>query len=119
MDTVKLDTMGERVRFARQLNKLTLQALADKIGMTKQSVHNFEIGKTRQTGKMIELADALKVNLDWLARGRGQIWMGHEQCFIPNDARGHPEQCGKDNMQDVLSSLIHRVTVLESRLAHV
>lgn len=117
MDTTQLKTMGSRMRFARQLNKLTLQALADKVGVTRQAVHNLEVGKAQQTNKLFNFADTLNVNVEWLARGNGPMTRDADYP-LTNGARGQPKDLNMSNLHDVLASIQHRLTVLESRLAH-
>lgn len=69
-----MDTIGQRVEFARKKRKLSLQALAALAGkvMAWQSIQELEKG-TGSTKHLNSLAKALQVNLDWLEREEGEM----------------------------------------------
>lgn len=66
-----LDTMGERLRFARQKRHLTQGQLADKAGMKQPDISKIELGSILQTTGIARLARALSVPAEWLERGDG------------------------------------------------
>lgn len=64
--------MGKRLKLARKLAKLTQQALADKVGVTKQAVYQWEKDQSRpDLDKLMPLCRALEVPIAWLLDGAG------------------------------------------------
>lgn len=65
--------LGLRIRNRRKLKKWTQEKLARKIGVTKGSVSQWEIGdiKNIEIPRFFKLADALDVEARWLAIGDG------------------------------------------------
>jgi putative transcriptional regulator len=64
---VELDTFGVRLRAARKSQGLTLQALADAIGQTRQAIWKLENGVSQPSwDTACQLAKALAVPLDAL-----------------------------------------------------
>jgi len=64
-------TFADRLRSARMMNGLSLQALADKIGnrISRQALHKYEKGEAQPDSEMIGLlCDALDVRPDFFSR---------------------------------------------------
>lgn len=65
-----LDTMGGRIRYARQNLGMTQVELGDAVGVLGQQVHRWEVGThLPKITNVIDLAEILGVTLDWLATG--------------------------------------------------
>lgn len=66
---------ASRLIFARkQAGFQTQQALADALSIDRRVVSRWESGHTLPTtDKLLELADRLKISLDWLLRGLGSM----------------------------------------------
>lgn len=57
--------IGNKIRYYRNLNKMTQQELADKIGIGKAAISNYESGyRTPQQNRMFELSEALGVSIN-------------------------------------------------------
>lgn len=63
--------INERIRKARREIKMTQEALAKRLGLTKATISMWESGNTAPNGKnMINLAETLKVSPEWLLTGK-------------------------------------------------
>lgn len=73
--TGKLQTLAQRIRHRREQLGLTREYLAEALGITVQSVQQWESGQTKniKLPTFIALADALNVSTRWLAEGRGNF----------------------------------------------
>lgn len=57
--------IGNKIRYYRNLNKMTQQELADKIGIGKAAISNYESGyRTPQQNRLFELSEALKISVN-------------------------------------------------------
>jgi len=64
--------MGDRIRQARRAAGLTLQKIADELGVTISAVSQWEQGRTSlDLARAMKLAALLKVSLQWLVEGDG------------------------------------------------
>lgn len=64
-------TFGERVRYVRELRKLTQQQLADMANCQQGTINAIESRRANQSRYARDIALALNVNLDWLLFGKG------------------------------------------------
>jgi len=64
-------TLGGRIATARRARKLTQTDLAKLVGITQSSIALLESGSSKSSHNAIELAEALKVPVDWLVNGEG------------------------------------------------
>lgn len=71
-----MDTMGERLVFARERLNKTQSEIAQAVGMAQPSYYKLESGKTKKTSYINKLASALKVDVDWLESGIGEVTGG-------------------------------------------
>ncbi|MBN1919252.1 MAG: ImmA/IrrE family metallo-endopeptidase [Verrucomicrobia bacterium] len=63
--------VGERIRLARARKGYSLERLAREIGVTRQAVSKYELGRsTPSSGILIRMANALGVSLAFLLRAR-------------------------------------------------
>lgn len=69
--TPRYPEMGQRIAAARNVTGMNQQAFAQVMGVTQPTVSQWEAGKTapRTPYEWINLANALKVDLDWIIRG--------------------------------------------------
>jgi len=65
--------LGERIRHLRtEILGIGRQAeFADRLGVTRGAVGNWEIGKGVKRANLEKIADAFHVSFDWLSTGRG------------------------------------------------
>lgn len=60
--------LGERLRLARHLSGLSLEAVGERVGASRQHVHQLEVGKSEPSKQMAAaLADALFVDASFFA----------------------------------------------------
>lgn len=60
-------TLSEKILYCRRKNGLSQEALAEKIGVSRQAISKWETGDaTPEIGKLKALADAFCVTTDWL-----------------------------------------------------
>jgi len=65
-------TLGEAIRLLRTERRMTLRALADKIGVSAPFLSDVEHGR-RQTNQYDALADAFEVSVDDLRKLDGRV----------------------------------------------
>ena len=83
-----MKTVAERLKYAREILREWSQGeLAVKAGLTPAAVSNIERGIRKAKGSLPQLADALRVNHAWLAKGEGEIEM---------DVNNPPTQAAND-----------------------
>lgn len=68
-----MSDLGERLRHARALRRLSQQELARKADVSQQLISQLERGDTVVSARHIALARALEVSLDWLVDGHGEM----------------------------------------------
>ncbi|PSV50005.1 helix-turn-helix domain-containing protein [Photobacterium indicum] len=70
---MNLNTFAERTKWARtQVNPaLSQKALAKLIGVTPATINKIESGALKSTTKLVELAECLNVDINWLSTGSG------------------------------------------------
>ncbi|QDQ25313.1 helix-turn-helix domain-containing protein [Chitinimonas arctica] len=65
-----MDTIANRITYAREAKKLGIQQLADALGVSYQGVRQWELGMTEPRGKRLDaIAAALGVSRLWLQTG--------------------------------------------------
>lgn len=70
MNNIKYDKFGKRLKQSIDKNGFEESKLADKLGLTRQTVYNWTYGKSVPGyDTLIELSKILKVSLDYLMRG--------------------------------------------------
>ena len=69
-----MNTLGERLNYARKKNGYTKDSLAEAIGVSRGVIFNLEKGKTEpQTIVINAICQTLKVNKSWLMNGTGEM----------------------------------------------
>jgi len=64
-----MKTLAERLKSARIASGLSQAALADRVGISQQSLHRIEIGLRKQPRKIEKIAHCLGVTPEWLQYG--------------------------------------------------
>lgn len=69
-----MNTLGERLNYARKKNGYTQDSLAKSIGVSRGVIFNLEKNKTEpQTIVTNAICKTLKINKEWLINGVGEI----------------------------------------------
>lgn len=66
-----MDTLPERLKFARERLDLSQQEVADAVGMKQPSYYQLEAGKSKRSRFINDIAKVLDTNVDWLMYGEG------------------------------------------------
>jgi phage repressor protein C with HTH and peptisase S24 domain len=66
-----MQTLGERLAKRREQLGLSQKALAEKVGVSQQSINKIETGQTRSPRNLEKLAESLSVTSQWLLFGEG------------------------------------------------
>lgn len=64
-------TLADRVKHLRTKLKLTQPKLAEKAGVTQSTISNIEKGIRKRPREIVRIAEALRVNPQWLETGKG------------------------------------------------
>lgn len=68
--------MKERIRKLRKYLDLTQQEFADKIGMKRNTIANYETGRNDPSSSVVSLlCREFNVNEDWLRTGEGEMFI--------------------------------------------
>lgn len=93
-----MNTLPDRLKFAREQLNLSQQQVADAVGMKQPSYYQLEAGKSKRSRFINDIAKVLKTNADWLMYGEGEYKLdqiGTENLAESSDAEPHPV-AGKD-----------------------
>lgn len=66
-----MNTLPDRLKFAREQLNLSQQQVADAVGMKQPSYYQLEAGKTKRSRFINDIAKVLKTDVDWLMTGEG------------------------------------------------
>lgn len=68
--------MNERIKQLRKTLGLTQQEFAERIGITRNAVANYETGRNEPIGSVLNLIyNEYNVNPDWLRNGSGEMFI--------------------------------------------
>ena len=68
--------MNERIKQLRKTLGLTQQEFAERIGITRNAVANYETGRNEPIGSVLNLiCNEYNVNPDWLHNGSGEMFI--------------------------------------------
>ena len=89
--------MKDRLKLLRKELNLTQQELADKLGIKRTTIGNYEVGRNEPVDSVISLiCDRLNVNEEWLKTGAGDMFVSQNtnmrvQAWIDRVLAGRPE----------------------------
>lgn len=66
-----VETIGDRIKRARQGAKIKQKALADAVGLSPGTLADLESGRSQNTTKLHRIANELGVHIEWLESGKG------------------------------------------------
>lgn len=69
-----MNTLGDRLKSARENKSLSQQEVAERAGMSQPTYYKIESGKTKRTTYLNDLARVLGVDANWLATGQGSMY---------------------------------------------
>ena len=109
-------TFGDRLEAAREAKGLTVNGLAEKLGVDAQTVEAWEGDADEPRSNRIQmLAGLLNVSIVWLisgeASGTGYVADSYERPTGVNDALGEISQ-----LKEILSGALEKLDQLEKRL---
>lgn len=74
VEVIKMNTLGERLNYARKRSGYTQDSLASAIGVSRGVIFNLEKNKTEpQTIVINAICSTLKIKKDWLVNGEGEM----------------------------------------------
>lgn len=69
-----MNTLGERLNYARKKSGFTQDSLAESIGVSRGVIFNLEKNKTEPQAIVINaICQTLKINKEWLTNGDGEM----------------------------------------------
>lgn len=90
-DGISSVSIGRRIAQARKEASLSQQAVADRFGISRAAVAQWESGDTHPGMTKLEgLAQALDVQLEWLATGKGAKHAGDASTIVFENQRAAP-----------------------------
>ena len=112
-------TFGDRLGAAREAKGLTIEGLAEKLGLDTQVVETWESDADEPRGNHTQLlAGLLNVSLVWLISGEGngtsQVAETYDRLAGVNDTLGEISQ-----LKETLSGALEKLEKLESRLLEI
>lgn len=87
-----METLAQRVQFARERIDISRSDLARKIGVTPQAIHNLEKGitKTLKANTLLNLSQAFGVRAAWLESGQEPMLSQSNTDELPTNLRRVP-----------------------------
>jgi transcriptional regulator with XRE-family HTH domain len=71
-----METLATRIEETMKERGFSQEQLAEKSGVSQTTIHKLITGKALESRKLSNIADALNVNTDWLAKGKGNKYAG-------------------------------------------
>ena len=91
--------IGQRIRLARELRKMTQGELAEACGITRQAVVLWEKGESEPgAAKLYKAADFLGATIEWLLTGSGE----------------GPESNSKASLRALIRSIERRIEAIDA-----
>jgi len=94
-------TIGQRIKLIREKNRMTKPEFSRTIGVTTQTAHLWECGKTNiNIPRLTKISELFNVSLDWLKDGTGSFgdpFMGERTEFAPVAIHPTAEAESKDD----------------------
>lgn len=66
-------SLGERLKIARLETGITQSELAKCVGISQAAIAGLELRESKQSGYTSQIAECLKINVQWLATGTGPM----------------------------------------------
>lgn len=80
-----MDTLAQRLRYARERMGLSQSELARRTGLRPQAIQFIEAGRVQRPRNLLDLAQVLAVNPEWLLFGRGTVEAGVREAAAAYD----------------------------------
>lgn len=100
---MSMQTLAERLIWARTRRNWSQSQLADVAGVSQGTIANLENGVSLTARKIVAIAAALDVSSAWLAEGRGEVNASEDT--LRQEAQGHSLQWVTDSESVYLSLL--------------
>ena len=102
--------MKDRIKKIRKALDLTQQEFADRIGVKRGGIANYEIGRNEPTDSVISLiCREFNVNEDWLRTGEGEMFIkltrDEEMAKLTKQLLNEEEDSFKNRLISVLANL--------------
>lgn len=82
--------MNERIKQIRKALKLTQQEFADRLGIKRGGVANYELGRNKPIDAVISLiCREFNVNEEWLRHGTGEMFQEQSTLSLDDYAANH------------------------------
>jgi transcriptional regulator with XRE-family HTH domain len=94
------DTLGSRLKLAREDQGLSQSELARRVGLSPQAIQYIESDKTVRTRYLNQIAGVLGVHPTWLESGRGER-LRSEQFLVPKTVRIEKPDAGIGRANDL------------------
>lgn len=79
-----METLGERLKLARETAGFTQQSLADQCKLTKGAISQIETGGNGIAGdNVFPIADTLGISARWLMTGKGEMRVYSDASSVP------------------------------------
>lgn len=103
--------MNERIKKLRRTLDLTQQEFADKIGIKRNSLANYETGRNTPIGAIVvSICREFNVNEEWLRNGTGEM-------FLPTDRNADIARLTKQLPDEESDSFKNRLISILSNLS--
>ena len=66
-----MEQLKDRIRYVRNLRKLSQKQVADKVQTSQSTINDLESGRIKKSTYLVRIADALDVDMRWLIEGVG------------------------------------------------
>ena len=106
-----LTSLNERIKKLRRTLDLTQQEFADKIGIKRNSLANYETGRnTPIDAIVVSICREFNVNEEWLRNGTGEM-------FLPTDRNADIARLTKQLLDEESDSFKNRLISILSNLS--
>lgn len=112
-----MNTLGERLNYARKQKGYTQGSLANSIGVSRGVIFNLEKNKTAPQAIVINaICHTLKINKDWLVNGTGEMEDTND-CSQSSKILEELYEVAKELSEDEQLYLLDTVKALKYRLS--